>query len=107
MQASSSQNRLRKSLENVKSLRYDLFKLRTSFSNASLSYIHYLSPLKKNSSATLLNYPKHQPIKTATNHNSLKLKLDKIAEKLKEAKRSIETLQDNDAKTIRKIIVDP
>lgn len=88
MHPSGSLSKLRKSLENVKSLRYDLFKLRTSFSNASLSYIHYLSPLKKNSSATLLHCNKSQPLffpkaNPNNNHNSLKHKLDLIAEKLK------------------------
>lgn len=38
----------------MKKLRLDLLVLRRSFSNASLSYIDFASPLKKNGSATQL-----------------------------------------------------
>jgi CII-binding regulator of phage lambda lysogenization HflD len=75
-------------LDNVKNLRLDLFKLRTSFSNASLSYSEFVSPLKKYCSTSLLTSKKHLPAKEAL-HSTLKDRLERISKKLKDAKREI------------------
>jgi hypothetical protein len=67
----------------------DLFKVRTTFSNAALNYINYISPLRKNQSAALIPSCKAVREKEPA-RGELKEKLELIEKKLKAARRQIE-----------------
>lgn len=86
----------------MKNLRIELHKLRTSFSNSSLSYIEGLARLKKAPSGLALNLKRVDSTLGAGSHQ-LRTRLDVLVEKLKNAKKEMETEGDcPGVKTARK-----
>lgn len=86
-------HRLRRSLDNANKLKEDILRLRRSLSNTCLSNLHLLATLRKNNSSSLLTCTKVDSSRQSK--SPLKLKLQLIETKLKEAKRSMEGEQEH------------